>query len=271
MRKYSKDYTKAFEAMNQKTFTKDARIYKPKLVDGKASATFRFLDAPDSDVPFLAKKYHYWNKQEYLCPKTFGLECPICKYNLDYNLRNDKTHIRKLGTPQQSSYFVNVVVIADKNTPENVGKNFIFKYGNPIKDKLQEVMDDGFVPWDEEYGINFKLEVFLKDEQNNYSNSRFVMNDDSDSLENKYIETPLSKHFKDIDAVKAGVIPVLPFIDKNELLSNEELTNILNKRIAEFEHKFEQASVSMPKSNKTMSSESSSKFDDDDDDFPMAK
>lgn len=287
MKQYSKDYSKAFEAIKntkKPELSSDSRIFKPKLIDGKHLATFRFLDAPDSDIPWFSKKSHYWNRKEIMCPKTFGLPCPICEFNLPYNLNQDeskqgKTYIRALGTPMQSSFFINVAVITDKNVIENVGKNFVFKFGNPINDKLKEVMAAGFVPWDEEFGINFKLEVGIKDNQNNYSSSRFAENGNSESDDDKYVESAISKHFKDVKAIMDGRFPILSMVNKSELLSYDELKQLLADRISEcdeFGHPKKESQKFEPKqnfvSNKTSKTikDDDSAFDDDDD-FPIKK
>jgi len=284
MRDYGKDYSKVFENIKKKAnsgFAKDTRIYVPKLVDDKAIATFRFLDAPSTDIPFVAKKYHYWNKTEYLCPKTFDKPCPICELNLKYNMNKDLAYIRALKTPQQSCYYVNIAVVSDKNVPENVGKNFIFKFGNPIYKKLEEVLNDGYIPWDEKYGINFKLDVIVVDKQNNYGSSR------SDSIDNKYIETSLSQAFKNseevVNSIKKGTFDLSDIIKEDSLLSYKELEQILQDRVNEYDEFGNPKSqvqsktyvTKMPQQDKGKKSmvddDNSSAFGNDDEDFPSIK
>jgi len=179
----------------------DERQWYPKLDDQKNGyAVIRFLPTSDKDVdangeplvPF-AKLYSHGFKGEtgqwYFenCPTTLDNDCPVCQANRaiveshggwdttpksakDGPIRNRK---RKL------SYYSNIYVVSDPETPENEGKVFLFKYGKKIFDQLMEAIKPSFPdktpikPFDMWKGANYKLKIRQVENQTNYDSSEF--------------------------------------------------------------------------------------------------
>jgi len=172
----------------------DDRQWYPKLDEQKNGyAVIRFLPASENDdLPFV-KLYSHGFKGEtgqwYFenCPTTLDNDCPVCSANRaiveshggwdttpksvkDGAIRNRK---RKL------SYYSNIYVVSDPETPENEGKVFIFKYGKRIFDQLMVAAKPEFPdetpiqPFHMWNGANYKLKIRQVDQQTNYDSSEF--------------------------------------------------------------------------------------------------
>lgn len=169
-------------------------LYTPKLKeDGSFQAVIRLLPRPESDgdgVPFIKLMNHGfqdvggWYIEN--CPTTIGQKCPVCISNgKDWKAGNQEIASAR---GRRTSYYTNIQVVNDPQTPENNGKTFIFRYGKKIHDKIMEKIapsddsiDEPVQVFDLVEGQNFKLKIkkvttTIRGQQksyNNYDDSNF--------------------------------------------------------------------------------------------------
>jgi hypothetical protein len=177
-----------------KTFEKDTRFWTPTLdTEKNATVIMRFL--PDPDMELWSKYYSHsfdynvdGNKKWWIrnCLNTFGYDqnCPICKKNMEYwnsAFQSDKDIAGK--RKRKETYVANVLIITNKNNPEDEGKVFLFKFGKKIFEKLkrhivptaQDLEDPDFVefnPFHPLEGANFTLKVKPQGDYPNYDDSK---------------------------------------------------------------------------------------------------
>lgn len=195
--------TKALEASQKPKYAKDdERFWQPEVDKaGNGYAEIRLLDAPAVDgedaLPWVQVFNHGfqgaggWYIEN--CPTTIGGKCPACEYN--NVLWNSGVEANKKIAREQKrrlTYISNILVITDKNRPENEGKVFLWKYGKKIFDKIQErypaKLPDGtyethdandedfkkFNPFDFWNGANLKLKIRNVEGFRNYDKSEFT-------------------------------------------------------------------------------------------------
>ena len=123
------------------------------------------------------------------------------------------------------TYISNIFVVEDKANPQNEGKNFLFRYGKKIFDKVSSMANpefedespvDVFNFWD---GANFKLKIRKVDGFSNYDKSEFVTPAPLFEDETKLEETWNAQHsltefvgedkFKSYDELKSRLDIVL--------------------------------------------------------------
>ena len=160
-------------------FTADDRIFVPTFNDNnQAKVVMRFLDSQDTDMPYIEVKSHFFNDMGGwfidTCPSTIGKDCPVCAdlyANNYYETDNDLYYARKKAT----SFYTNVLIIDDVNKPENNGKVFMFKFGSKIMEKIEDIIEEGKSPWDDNCGVNFTFSAKKKGgKMTNYDASRFT-------------------------------------------------------------------------------------------------
>ena len=110
---------------------------------GLGSAVIRFLPtAPENDAPWIKLLQHSF-KNEITgrwfiaeCPSMIGEKCPVCEQvsPLWSGSEADKDIARQ--RKKKTSYVANILVIKDPANPENEGKQFLFKFGKQIFDKI---------------------------------------------------------------------------------------------------------------------------------------
>ena len=180
------EYNKQTTPQDTKSFGDD-RIWKPELdKSGNGYAVIRFLPAPEGeDVPWQRMFSHSfqgpggWYIENSLT--TLGQKDPLAEYNStlwNSGIEANKEIARK--QKRRLTYFSNIFVIEDKANPQNEGKNFLFRYGKKIFDKVSGMANpefedespiDVFSLWD---GANFKLKIRKVDGFSNYDKSEFV-------------------------------------------------------------------------------------------------
>ena len=165
---------------------KDDRFWRPELdKSSNGYAVIRFLPAfGDEDLPFVKLYSHAfqgpggWFIEN--CPTTIGGKCPLCETNnklWQSGLDSDKDIARTRKRKMQ--YISNILVISDPANPQNEGKNFLYKYGKKIFDKINEAMSPEFEdeeainPFDFWKGADFKLKVRKVAGYINYDKSEF--------------------------------------------------------------------------------------------------
>jgi hypothetical protein len=191
---------KEVEKMNNSNSTTDDRVWKLSCdKSGNGYAVIRFLPTPDGeDLPFVKVYSHGfqgpggWYLE--LSRTTIGEKDPLGEYNTQ--LWNNGTDAGKEQARKQKrklTYISNIYVVKDPANPENEGKNFIFKYGKKIFDKITAAMQPEFEdeeaidPFDFWTGANFKLKAKNVAGYRNYDSSEFAapsaLFDDDDALE----------------------------------------------------------------------------------------
>jgi hypothetical protein len=97
--------------------------------------------------------------------------CADLYANNYYETDNDLYYARKKAT----SFYTNVLIIDDVNKPENNGKVFLFKFGSKIMEKIEDIVEEGKSPWDDNCGVNFTFSAKKKGgKMTNYDASRFT-------------------------------------------------------------------------------------------------
>jgi len=195
----------------------DTNIYKYKTKNGESTVLLRFLPAPigDIELPYAEVFNHsYSNNGKLLlekCPQSMSKtnKCPVCEYGTKLWRNGDKEDAKQFF--HQASYYVNVLIINDINTPENNGKIFVLKIGKglfkKIKDKMSPSEEDialgatAINVFDYEEGLNFKLKITEKKIIDNRTKKEIIVpNYDGSS----FVDTP----------TKIGVDPKKPFTEK---------------------------------------------------------
>jgi hypothetical protein len=130
--------------------------------NGTASAILRFLAAPPGEEFPFVQLYNHAAKTAsgtwYIdnCPVTVTLPCPACES----------------GTKRKMYYISNVLVVLDPVRPENEGKVFLYKYGETIMCKINDVMTL-LDPFDALEGANLRLRIIRSGNFPNYEKSTF--------------------------------------------------------------------------------------------------
>jgi len=111
---------------------------------------------------------------------TNSLEHKRGEYNAakwNSGIESDKDGVR--DRKRRLHYVSNILVISDPANPANEGKQFLFKFGKKIFDKIMDVMQPQFPgetptnPFDLWLGANFKLKIRNVEGYRNYDKSEF--------------------------------------------------------------------------------------------------
>ena len=165
----------------------DERFWKAELdKSGNGYAVIRFLPPPNNEEMAWAKIFNHgfqgpggWYIENSLT--TLGQKDPLAEYNStlwNSGIEANKEIARK--QKRRLTYISHIFVVEDKANPQNEGKNFLFRYGKKIFDKVSSMANpefedespvDVFNFWD---GANFKLKIRKVDGFSNYDKSEFV-------------------------------------------------------------------------------------------------
>jgi len=228
--------TKAIEDKNKGSFAKDdERFWQPEVDKvGNGYAIVRLLDAPAVDgedgLPWVQVFNHGfqagggWYIEN--CPTTVGGKCPACEHNnklWNSGIESNKDVVRK--QKRRLTYISNILVITDKNRPENEGKVFLWKYGKKIFDKIQEKLTPQFEdetavnPFDFWKGANLKIKIRNVEGYRNYDKSEFDT------------AAPVFDNDKEIEALWKNAHSLKQFVAQKEFKSHDELTDRLNRAL----------------------------------------
>ena len=210
----------------------DDRFWKAELdKSGNGYAVIRFLPPSNGeDMPYQRVFNHGfqgpggWYIENSLT--TIGQKDPLAEYNStlwNSGIEANKEIARK--QKRRLTYISNIFVVEDKANPQNEGKNFLFRYGKKIFDKVSSMANpefedespvDVFNFWD---GANFKLKIRKVDGFSNYDKSEFVTAAPLFEDETKLEETWNAQHsltefvgedkFKSYDELKSRLDIVL--------------------------------------------------------------
>ena len=168
----------------------DDTYWKPDLDKaGNGFAEIRFLAEPkvdgDDALPWVKYFDHGfqgpggWYIEKSLT--TLGLKDPVSEYNTvlwNSGKDSDKEIARK--QKRRIHYVANILVISDSKHPENEGKDFRYRFGVKIFEKIQSKMtpefpdEEAFNPFDFWKGANFKLKIRKVEGYINYEKSEFM-------------------------------------------------------------------------------------------------
>lgn len=228
--------TKAIEDKNKGSFAKDdERFWQPEVDKaGNGYAIVRLLDAPAADgedgLPWVQIFNHGfqggggWYIEN--CPTTVGGKCPACEHNnklWNSGIEANKDIVRK--QKRRLTYVSNILVVQDKNRPENEGKVFLWKYGKKIFDKIQEKLTPQFEdekavnPFDFWKGANLKIKIRNVEGYRNYDKSEFEES------------APVYDNDKEIESLWKNAHSLKQFVAAGEFKSYDELTDRLNRAL----------------------------------------
>jgi hypothetical protein len=228
----------------------DARFWQPTTDKaGNGFAIIRFLPAPKGeDVPFIKLFSHNFKGPKnawYIenCLSTIGQPDPVNEFNSELwntGLQKNQDQVRK--QKRKLTFISNILVIKDKEKPENEGKVFLYRYGKKIFDKIQDQLKPAFEDespinvFDFWHGANLKLKIVTKDDFRNYDASAFEAPTplgDDDFIEtiwkqqHSLQEWVAPAQFKSYDELKKKLYQVL------DLNNNAPVASRVNRSLAE--------------------------------------
>jgi hypothetical protein len=189
--KFTDTYNKKVADLNANPY-EDDRFWQPTVDKaGNGLAIIRFLPAKDGeDIPFVRIFSHNfkgpggWLIEN--CLTTRNEKCPVCEENTllwNSGIEDNKAIVRgvngQAGRKRKLSYISNILVVKDKDHPENDGKVFLYKYGAKIFGKIEDASKPEFEdsqvinPFDMWEGANFKLKIANVEGYRNYDKSIF--------------------------------------------------------------------------------------------------
>jgi hypothetical protein len=201
----------------------DERFWKPTLNKKTETgyAVIRFLPAgdgwEDEYVQAFSHAFQGPGGQWYIenCPTTIGRKCACCDNNSKDWATGDKQKQNIVRDRKRKlSYYANVYVIKDPDSPENEGTVRIFKFGKKIFEKIDAALrpkfqdDTPINPFDFWTGADFKLKVLKKDGYWNYDSSEFaspspLLDGDDDELKEVYDKLHNISEFTSTDKFKS--------------------------------------------------------------------
>lgn len=214
----------------------DERYWQPTVDEqGNGYAIIRFLPCiEEEDVPYVRLASHSFQDKKtgnwYIenCLTTLGKPDPVIELNypLWKGSESDIALARERG--KKIHYISNILVISDKEHPENEGKVFLFKYGKKIFDKLNSAMtpefedETGWNPFDIFDGADFKLKIRKVEKRRNYDKSEFSPQGQI-SLDGKKASE------KVLERILGELYPLKPEVGPDKFKSYDELKARLNK------------------------------------------
>lgn len=170
---------------------KDTRFWAPTYIDGKSENIIRFMpipfvdmekvengEAPDTALAPIAIVIKFafqgpsgkWFIET--SRKTIGDSdsCPVTEYTMpQWKIQKDTNDValkNKLKAMfAKTEYIVNILVLKDKNKPENEGKVFLYRIPVAIKDKIEKCgvkefdTDETFDPFCFDEGADFVMNL----------------------------------------------------------------------------------------------------------------
>jgi len=214
----------------KKKFKNDDRVFVPTFNEKKAcKVVMRFLDSPDTDMPYAEHLQHFFNdKGGWMvanCPTlihgTGSGICPVCDdlYTGGYYDNDRETYFDR---KKKTNFYTNILIVDDTNNPSNNGKVFLLKFGAKIMEKVDDIIEEDKMPWDEDEGVNFIFSAKKgANNMTNYDASRF-----------KDEETALSEYGDEADILELRH-DLAGYSDPAEFKSYEELKEKYSQVIGE--------------------------------------
>lgn len=218
--KFKKNRGKLNKAVNKmkdkKPSWQDDRFWTPTVDNlGNAEAVIRFMPQPDVDKEPVVLKFTHGFKDNGKwfftdCPTTWGKDCPSDQYAQPYwdeDTEASKSIASKYSRKKQ--FIANILVVKDLAKPENNGKNFLFKFGTKIFEKIMDKvapdseLDDPVKIFDMWEGRNFKLKRKKVSGWANYDSSEWFDNN-----------SPVAKNDEGIEKVYKQLYVLDDFVDE---------------------------------------------------------
>lgn len=195
----------------------DNRFWSPTVDKvGNGYAIIRFLPAPEGeDLPWVRFWDHgfqgptgRWYIENSLT--TLSQPDPVSEHNSklwNSGIEADKEVARK--QKRRLHYVSNIEVISDPANPANDGKQFLYKFGKKIFDKIEDAMQPEFAdeepanPFDFWGGGNFKLKIRIVEGYRNYDKSEF----EKPAPHRKGDDAALEEIYKNLYSLKDFVDP----------------------------------------------------------------
>jgi len=225
---------KVDEIATQTAFFKDSRFWRATLnKEGSGSARIRFLPAAEGeDLPWVQYHEHNFsidgNYFKELCPTTLGRECPVCKANSILWKTEIKENQAIVSLRKRKWIFIsNILVLKDKENPDNEGKVFLLQYGQKIHEKIlaalkstdeEEPSVNVFDFWE---GADFSLDIKKVKNFNNYDDSKF-----------RAPSALLGGVEKELELIYNQLYPLLPFKDEKKFKPYDELEKKFNEVVS---------------------------------------
>jgi hypothetical protein len=234
--KVKEEIEKQNSRKTKKYDNEDARYWQPTVDEqGNGYAVIRFLPCVETeDVPYVTLASHSfqdsktgnWYIENSL--STLGKPDPVIELNypLWKGSESDIALARERG--KKVHFISNILVVSDKEHPENEGKVFLYKYGKKIFDKVNSAMtpefedEVGWNPFDIFDGADFKLKIRKVDKRRNYDKSEFSANAPI-TLDGK------KANEKTLERILGELYPLQPEVGPDKFKTYEELTARLNK------------------------------------------
>jgi gp32 DNA binding protein like len=233
-------FNKKLEDLTSGPF-QDDRFWQPTVDKaGNGAAIIRFLPAKDGeDIPFVRVFSHGfqgpggWFIENCLTTDRINgknEKCPVCESNselwnsgIDDNIAIVRGTDNNPGRKRKLRYISNILVVKDKEHPENEGKVFLFSYGAKIFAKIEGAGKSDFEdvetinPFDMYEGANFLLKINKDKGYRNYDNSKFDK------------QTAVDKNEKKMEEIYNQLYSLNEFIADNKFKSYADLKTRLNK------------------------------------------
>lgn len=228
----------AAEKLNapKQNYDNDSANYWNPTVDksGNGFAVIRFLPAKEGEnLPWV----QYWDHGFQGSSGRWYIEKSLTSIGQNDYLGEQNTILWNSGRDEDKEtvrkrkrrlhYVANIEVITDSANPDNEGKQFLYKFGKKIFDKLMDAMqplpefgEDPINPFDFWAGANFKLKIRNVEGYRNYDKSEFAKisahrNGDDKQLKEVYdnlhslAEIIDPKNFKSYAELKAKYLQVV--------------------------------------------------------------
>lgn len=213
----------------KKVGVQDTRIWKPKVSEsGVATFLVRFLPTIKEDQSPVVKRFEHFVKGRngvfsFVCPTTFGKDCPVCESNRDM-WADESTQPVARERKRREKYFANILILEDKLTPENEGKVFVYEFGAQIFGKIQEMYSPKYEdqlpidPFDIFEGASFRIRA--NNTKRSIGKTKLMDYDESAFLP---VSPLLKGDEKKLEDVMGKIYDLDEFTGRKELLTYEEI------------------------------------------------
>lgn len=211
----------------------DDRFWAPEVdKTGNGYAIIRFLpEIEGENVPFVKVYNHGFKEgtQWFIenCPTSIGLPCPVCDSNTVLWKTGSKENQQIVRDRKRKiQYIANILVLQDSKHPDNEGKNFLYKFGAKIFEKIGQAIEPEFEdetpfnPFDFWEGANFKIKIRNVEGFRSYDKSEFDSPEPLLDGDEKMLEALWGKQYK-----------LQEFLEAKQFKNYDELEGKLNKTL----------------------------------------
>lgn len=219
----------------------DPNEWFPKVnAAGEGYSVVRLLPAAEGEeYPFAHWHEHNFqglNGKWYIerCPTSIQREDPVCQVNTklwDTGIEANRDIVRKRS--RVSKYVVNVYVVEDTLSPENVGTVKKFNFGKKIWDKIEAKMfppegQKRYNPFNPLEGMNLIINIKSPNKRRNYDSSEWQIVNDRVTYP-LFTKADGTADEDRIEAVLKQCHRLLPYLDASNYKSYEDLKRNLER------------------------------------------